>query len=97
MHFIELNISLEKVYVYDKNVCPGFSYERNRPQVFKPRLLLAGEKGQGQSYIAPAVIHKLENLPVHVLDVPSLYCIDAKTPEESCANVRPLYDQLFNV
>ncbi|KAH9508111.1 ATPase AAA domain-containing protein 2B [Bulinus truncatus] len=58
------------------------------PSTFRPRLMLVGKSGQGQTtYIAPAIIHKMENLPIHVLDLPALYAVTAKTPEESCANV----------
>ncbi|BFZ16691.1 hypothetical protein BsWGS_19731 [Bradybaena similaris] len=60
----------------------------SRPSTFRPRMILVGKAGQGQStYIAPAIIHKMENLPVNVLDLPTLYAVTAKTPEESCANV----------
>ncbi|CAG5120006.1 unnamed protein product [Candidula unifasciata] len=60
----------------------------SRPATFRPRMILVGKAGQGQStYIAPAIVHKMENLPVHVLDLPTLYAVTAKTPEESCANV----------
>ncbi|CAL1540288.1 unnamed protein product, partial [Lymnaea stagnalis] len=60
----------------------------SRPSTFRPRLMIVGHEGQGQTtYIAPAIIHKMENLPVHVLDLPALYAVTAKTPEESCANV----------
>ena len=51
-------------------------------------MLLTGKAGQGQStYIGPAVLHQLESLPVHVMDLPTLYAVTAKTPEESIANV----------
>ncbi|XP_059178119.1 ATPase family AAA domain-containing protein 2-like isoform X4 [Physella acuta] len=64
------------------------SYATSRPATFRPRLMLVGREGQGQTtYIAPAVLHRLESLPVHVLDLPTLYAVTAKTPEESCANV----------
>lgn len=58
------------------------------PPIFRPRLLLAGEAGQGQtSHVGPAVLHNLERVPVHVLDLPALFAISAKSPEESCAQV----------
>ncbi|GFS14982.1 ATPase family AAA domain-containing protein 2-like, partial [Elysia marginata] len=60
-----------------------------RPTIFRPRLMLVGSEGQGQTaHLAPAIIHQMENLPCHVLDLPTLYAVTAKTPEESCANVR---------
>ena len=54
----------------------------------RPRLLLAGEEGQGQTtHLAPSIMHHMERLPVHVLDLPALYAVSARTPEESCAQV----------
>ncbi|XP_013413245.1 ATPase family AAA domain-containing protein 2 [Lingula anatina] len=59
-----------------------------RPSTHRPRLLLAGGEGQGQSsHLAPAILHHFERMPVHVLDLPSLFAVSAKTPEESCAQV----------
>nr|XP_032815335.1 ATPase family AAA domain-containing protein 2B isoform X1 [Petromyzon marinus] len=59
-----------------------------KPSTHRPRLLLAGDPGSGQSsHIAPALIHSLEKLPVHKLDLPLLYGVSARTPEESCAQV----------
>ncbi|XP_076016241.1 ATPase family AAA domain-containing protein 2B isoform X2 [Genypterus blacodes] len=59
-----------------------------QPTAFRPRLLLAGASGSGQSsHLAPALLHHLDKLPVHRLDLPTLYSVSAKTPEESCAQV----------
>ncbi|XP_058469113.1 ATPase family AAA domain-containing protein 2B [Solea solea] len=59
-----------------------------QPSAFRPRLLLAGPSGSGQSsHLAPALLHHLDKLPVHRLDLPTLYSVSAKTPEESCAQV----------
>ncbi|XP_068198096.1 ATPase family AAA domain-containing protein 2B [Antennarius striatus] len=59
-----------------------------QPTAYRPRLLLAGAAGSGQSsHLAPALLHHLDKLPVHRLDLPTLYSISAKTPEESCAQV----------
>uniref|UniRef100_A0A674P4U3 ATPase family AAA domain containing 2B n=1 Tax=Takifugu rubripes TaxID=31033 RepID=A0A674P4U3_TAKRU len=59
-----------------------------QPIAYRPRLLLAGPPGSGQtSHLAPALLHHLDKLPVHRLDLPTLYSISAKTPEESCAQV----------
>ncbi|XP_069014682.1 ATPase family AAA domain-containing protein 2B isoform X1 [Embiotoca jacksoni] len=58
------------------------------PTAYRPRLLLAGAPGAGQSsHLAPALLHHLDKLPVHRLDLPTLYSVSAKTPEESCAQV----------
>ncbi|XP_055088016.1 ATPase family AAA domain-containing protein 2B isoform X2 [Periophthalmus magnuspinnatus] len=59
-----------------------------RPTAYRPRLLLTGASGSGQSsHLAPALLHHLDKLPVHRLDLPTLYSVSAKTPEESCAQV----------
>ncbi|XP_028253040.1 ATPase family AAA domain-containing protein 2B isoform X2 [Parambassis ranga] len=59
-----------------------------QPTAYRPRLLLAGTLGSGQSsHLAPALLHHLDKLPVHRLDLPTLYSVSAKTPEESCAQV----------
>lgn len=60
-----------------------------QPTAYRPRLLLAGAPGSGQSsHLAPALLHHLDKLPVHRLDLPTLYSVSAKTPEESCAQVK---------
>ncbi|XP_045109499.1 ATPase family AAA domain-containing protein 2-like isoform X3 [Portunus trituberculatus] len=54
----------------------------------RPRLLLAGFRSQGQStHLAPAIIHTLEKIPVHKLDLAALYSTSARAPEEACAQV----------
>ncbi|KAK7151151.1 hypothetical protein R3I93_012170 [Phoxinus phoxinus] len=59
-----------------------------QPTSYRPRLLLTGPQGAGQStHLAPAVLHHLEKFTVHRLDLPTLYSVSAKTPEESCAQV----------
>ncbi|XP_054474206.1 ATPase family AAA domain-containing protein 2B [Anoplopoma fimbria] len=59
-----------------------------QPTAYRPRLMLAGAPGSGQSsHMAPALLHHLDKLPVHRLDLPTLYSVSAKTPEESCAQV----------
>lgn len=67
---------------------PGSSSALQQPTAYRPRLLLAGAPGSGQSsHLAPALLHHLDKLPVHRLDLPTLYSVSAKTPEESCAQV----------
>merc|ERR1739838_133825 len=54
----------------------------------RPRILLTGQRSQGHStHLAPALIHAMEKLPAHKLDLPALYSISARAPEEACANV----------
>ncbi|XP_033644751.1 ATPase family AAA domain-containing protein 2-like isoform X1 [Asterias rubens] len=67
----------------------GFSscaYER--PSTHRPRILICGAKGQGQSsHLGPAILHTLEKMPVHRLDLPALYSVSTNTPEECCAQL----------
>uniref|UniRef100_A0A8C1TUT1 ATPase family AAA domain-containing protein 2 n=1 Tax=Cyprinus carpio TaxID=7962 RepID=A0A8C1TUT1_CYPCA len=64
------------------------SPKKAQPTSYRPRLLLTGPQGAGQStHLAPAVLHHLEKFTVHRLDLPTLYSVSAKTPEESCAQV----------
>ncbi|XP_063079492.1 ATPase family AAA domain-containing protein 2B [Engraulis encrasicolus] len=59
-----------------------------QPTSYRPRLLLSGPGGSGQSsHLAPALLHHLEELHTHRLDLPTLYSTSTKTPEESCAQV----------
>lgn len=55
---------------------------------FRPRLLITGSKGQGlTTYICPAILHYLEKLPCHKLDIPALYSNAARSPEEALLHV----------
>ncbi|TRY67823.1 hypothetical protein TCAL_11123 [Tigriopus californicus] len=55
---------------------------------FRPRLLITGSKGQGlTTYICPAILHYLEKLPCHKLDIPALYSNSARSPEEALLHV----------
>ncbi|CAN8001799.1 unnamed protein product [Ixodes hexagonus] len=54
----------------------------------RPRLLICGRAGLGQTtHVAPAVLHLLEHLPLHRMDLPSLHSVTARAPEEACAQV----------
>uniref|UniRef100_A0A224YS75 Tat-binding homolog 7 n=1 Tax=Rhipicephalus zambeziensis TaxID=60191 RepID=A0A224YS75_9ACAR len=54
----------------------------------RPRLLICGQPGMGQTtHVSPAVLHLLEHLPLHRLDLPSLHSVTARAPEEACAQV----------
>ncbi|KAL8581462.1 hypothetical protein ACOMHN_004347 [Nucella lapillus] len=58
------------------------------PLVFRPRILVSGESGEGQSvHLAPAALHLMEHLPVHTLNSATLFAASAKMPEEACAHV----------
>uniref|UniRef100_A0A4W4E9V0 ATPase family AAA domain-containing protein 2 n=1 Tax=Electrophorus electricus TaxID=8005 RepID=A0A4W4E9V0_ELEEL len=59
-----------------------------KPTSFRPRLLLCGRPGSGQSsHLAPAMLHTLEKLAVYTLDLAVLYGVSATSPEEACAQV----------
>ncbi|XP_062433658.1 ATPase family AAA domain-containing protein 2-like [Rhea pennata] len=58
-----------------------------QPACHRPRFLIAGEPGYGQSsHLAPALIHALERFPVHVLDLPALFACST-SPEERCTQL----------
>uniref|UniRef100_A0A673A0L5 ATPase family AAA domain-containing protein 2 n=1 Tax=Sphaeramia orbicularis TaxID=375764 RepID=A0A673A0L5_9TELE len=62
--------------------------ENLQPMSYRPRLLLQGRPGSGQSsHLAPAVLHALEKFTVYTLDMAVLFGVSATTPEETCAQV----------
>jgi len=64
------------------------------PVTYRPRLLLSGVEGAGQTtHIAPAVLHCAEHLSVFLLDLPALYGVTTRTPEEACAQVNKPHKQ----
>ncbi|XP_067468014.1 ATPase family AAA domain-containing protein 2-like isoform X1 [Thunnus thynnus] len=59
-----------------------------QPTSYRPRMLLAGCPGAGQtSHLAPAVLHTLERFTVHSLDSAVLFGVSSTSPEEACAQV----------
>ncbi|CAM4704056.1 unnamed protein product [Leuciscus chuanchicus] len=59
-----------------------------QPTSFRPRLLLCGTSGSGQtSHLAPAILHALEKFTVYTLDIAVLYGVSSATAEEACAQV----------
>uniref|UniRef100_A0A4W6E9R9 ATPase family AAA domain-containing protein 2 n=1 Tax=Lates calcarifer TaxID=8187 RepID=A0A4W6E9R9_LATCA len=60
----------------------------SQPTSYRPRLLLEGRPGSGQSsYLAPAVLHALEKFTVYTLDMAILFGASATAPEETCAQI----------
>ncbi|XP_066547443.1 ATPase family AAA domain-containing protein 2 isoform X3 [Amia ocellicauda] len=58
------------------------------PTSYRPRLLLAGRPGSGQSsHLAPAVLHSLEKFTVYTLDMAVLFGVSSTSPEETCAQL----------
>lgn len=57
--------------------------------VNRPRLLICGDANTGfLTHVVPALLHDMEGVPIHCLDLPSIYGTNVRTPEESCAQVR---------
>ena len=64
------------------------SHPHSLPNTHRPRLLLCGAKGCGQSsYLGPALLHALEEFPVRVLDFPALFSAGSQSPEEASSQV----------
>lgn len=63
----------------------------SQPTSYRPRLLLEGRPGSGQSsHLAPAVLHALEKFTVYTLDMAVLFGASATAPEETCAQVNQM-------
>ena len=61
------------------------------PMVHRPRMILCGAEGMGQSsLLSPALLHALEEFPVKTLDLTTVFATSTKTPEEACTQVRTL-------
>lgn len=61
----------------------------SQPTSYRPRLLLEGRVGSGQSsHLAPAVLHALEKFTVYTLDMAVLFGTSTTAPEETCTQVR---------
>ena len=63
-----------------------------KPLPHRARFLMTGSQGMGQSaHLAPAVLYAMEHLKVYVLDLPSLFGVSARVPEEACSQVCVVY------
>ncbi|KAH7360486.1 hypothetical protein BKA65DRAFT_186045 [Rhexocercosporidium sp. MPI-PUGE-AT-0058] len=54
-------------------------FEKSR--VFRPRLLISGEPGMGQSYLGGGILNHFEGLHVQSFDLPTIYSDSARSPE----------------
>lgn len=64
------------------------SHPHAPPSVYHPRLVLCGQEGMGQSsYLGPALIHALEDLPVKTMDLLNVFGSSTRSPEEACTQV----------
>ncbi|KAI9829250.1 MAG: hypothetical protein M1819_006430 [Sarea resinae] len=78
--------ALEEAQFEDAQDDGSFQRERmqqefERSRVFRPRLLLRGAPGMGQSYIAGALLHHFEGLHVQPFDLPTLLSDSTRSPE----------------
>ncbi|OWP03398.1 hypothetical protein B2J93_7416 [Marssonina coronariae] len=55
--------------------------EFEKSRVFRPRLLIAGEPGMGQSYLGGGILNHFEGLHVQSFDLPTIYSDSARSPE----------------
>lgn len=64
------------------------SFSSKKPCLYRPRLILEGPAGRGQTtHLGPALLHHLEHLSVHLLDLSTMFCVSTRSPEEACAHV----------
>ena len=64
------------------------SHPHALPTVHRPRLILCGAAGMGQtSLLSPALLHTMEEFPVKTLDLTTVFATSIKTPEEACTQV----------
>ncbi|KAJ5054554.1 uncharacterized protein L3040_000825 [Drepanopeziza brunnea f. sp. 'multigermtubi'] len=54
-------------------------FEKSR--VFRPRLLISGQPGMGQSYIGGGILNHFEGLHVQSFDLPTIFSDSARSPE----------------
>nr|XP_031843396.1 ATPase family AAA domain-containing protein 2-like [Nomia melanderi] len=58
-----------------------------------PRILLCGNDDSHTRHLGPALLHTLEHLPCHVLDVTTLFEETGKAAEEAIIQVASLFDK----
>ncbi|XP_046418584.1 ATPase family AAA domain-containing protein 2-like isoform X1 [Neodiprion fabricii] len=89
-----LNPALETILdtikrTFPQGIKPAMAKIKIVRGIHRPRLLIAGgykAKGQGP-HLAPAILYRMEHLPVHTLDVSTLFAETARSPEEACVQV----------
>ena len=58
------------------------------PAVYRPRLIICGSANMGQTdHVGPGLLHAVEGMSIHCLDLSALFSVSTKTPEEACAQV----------
>lgn len=69
-----------------------YRHSSKKPCLYRPRLILEGGAGRGQTtHLGPALLHHLEHMSVHLLDLSTMFCVATRTPEEACAHVKFFY------
>ncbi len=69
-------------------ICQKIDEVNSKEFSYRPRVLIQGRPGQCIStYIGPAILHHLEKLPCHKLDIPSLFSNSARSPEEAMFHI----------
>ncbi|KAG0328484.1 ATPase AAA domain-containing protein 2B [Dissophora globulifera] len=53
-------------------------------KTFRPRMIITGQRGMGQRYIGPALLHYLEGCTVQQFDLAALMSESSRTPEAAC-------------
>lgn len=89
-----LKILVSVLITFPVSLCLSYLLCRSvlsQPTSYRPRLLLEGRPGSGQSsHLAPAVLHALEKFTVYTLDMAVLFGASASAPEETCAQVNQM-------
>jgi SpoVK/Ycf46/Vps4 family AAA+-type ATPase len=68
--------------------------EFEKSRVFRPRLLIGGEPGMGQSYLGGAILNHFEGLHVQSFDLPTIYSDSARVSFETmivCVGYADIY------
>lgn len=70
----------------------GFRHERmqqafERSRIFRPRLLIRGQPGMGQQYLAAAILQHFEGIHVQSFDLPTLLSDPVKSPETALVHL----------
>ncbi|BGP44653.1 TAT-binding protein-like protein 7, AAA ATPase [Rhodotorula kratochvilovae] len=84
-----VNVLEEAEFVEDGG---GFEKEKmmqafEQLRVFRPRMIICGEPGMGQSYVGAAVLQHLEGFHVQTLDLATLVSDSTRTMEASCVQL----------
>jgi ATPase family AAA domain-containing protein 2 len=84
-----LTVLEEAEYEDDGDPDSGFDREMRMREfdsgrIFRPRLLIHGSMGMGQTYIGPAILHHFEGFYVQSLDLASIYGDSSVVSKSSC-------------